>query len=182
MKIAFIPLALAFASTAALAAPETGTINFYGAVNAAGPCPIEVVDPTTGAPTRVELGFPYAAQFKTVGDKTPARTFALQITPVPGVCDIPSGTEVDVSFESLGGPTGPANDLYKLLPGSTANLAVSILDKDNTRLAPGDDSVKYQVDELAPTRMLFSAHYEAIAVPVAEGSALANVNFTVNLP
>lgn len=182
MKIAIIPLALAFASSAALAAPEVGTINFYGAVQAGGPCPIEVVDPTTGAPTRVELGFPYVSQFNSVGDKTAPVNFALQITPVAGVCVIPSGTEVDVAFESVGGPVGAGNDLYKLLPGSVNELGISILDKSGTRLAPGTASAKYQVDELAPTRMLFAAHYEAISVPVGDGAAQANVKFTVNLP
>lgn len=182
MKIAIIPLALAFASSAALAAPEVGTINFYGAVQAGGPCPIEVVDPTTGTPIRVELGFPYASQFANVGEKTAPVNFALQITPVPGVCDIPRGTEVDVAFESSGGPVGAGNDLYKLLPGSVSELGISILDKDGTRLAPGTASAKYQLDETAPTRMLFAAHYEAIAIPVSEGAAQASVKFTVNLP
>lgn len=181
MKIKIIPLALAFASTAALAAPEVGTINFYGAIQAASPCPIEVIDPSTGA-NRIELGSHNSARFVNVGDKSEARNFALKITPVAGVCTIAPGTEVDVAFDALGSPVGPANDLYPLLPGSTPDIAVSILDKNDTRLAPGDVSAKYQIDELQPTLMAFSAHYEAIKTPVAEGSALANVNFTVNLP
>lgn len=181
MKINIIPLALAFASTAALAAPEVGTINFYGKVDAGSPCPIDVIDPSTGA-KRIELGSPNSAHFANVGDKFEVRDFALRITPKAGVCTIPPGTEVDVVFAALGSPVGPANDLYPLLPGSTPDMAVSILDKNNTRLAPGDASAKYQIDELRPTLMAFSAHYEAIKVPVTEGSALANVNFTVNLP
>ncbi|MCX2891042.1 MULTISPECIES: fimbrial protein [Pseudomonas] len=182
MKKALIPLALAFASNAALAAPAPGIINFYGGVQPAGPCPIEVVDPTTGIPSQVELGFPYASQFKNEGDKTPARDFALKITPVAGVCDIGPGVEVAVVFESVGGATGSGNDLYKLLPGSTPDLAISILDKDGNRLAPGTASAMYPVAQLGDTLMPFSAHYEAIKVPVTDGSALANVKFVVNIP
>ena len=181
MKIAVIPLALAFASTAAMAAPQTGDINFYGKVSAAGPCPIEVKDPDSGS-RRIELGSPHPSQFTNIGDKTEPKKFVLTVTPKPGVCDIVAGTEVDVTFSSVGGPTGPANDLYKLLAGSTDNLAVSILDKNNTRLAPGTASMKYKLDESAPTEMEFSAHYEATALPVTEGSALANVGFTVDIP
>ncbi|MCO1619057.1 MAG: fimbrial protein [Pseudomonas alloputida] len=183
MKKALIPLALAFASNAALAAtPLPGIINFYGGVQAGGPCPIEVVDPTTGIPTRVELGFPYVSQFANPGDKTAPVNFALKITPVPGTCDIQPNTEVDVVFESSGGPIGAGSDLYKLLPGSTQDLGISILDKNGTRLAPGTASAMYQLDQSRPTLMEFSAHYEAINAPVADGQALANVSFVVNLP
>ncbi|PNA88881.1 MULTISPECIES: fimbrial protein [unclassified Pseudomonas] len=183
MKIAIIPLALAFASTAAMAAPATGTISFYGSVSDGGPCPIEVVDPTSGLPARVELGHPYTSHFKNVGDKTEPREFALKITPT-AECSIPIGTEVDVTFNAVGSPVGPATDLFPLVAGgtSTPDLAISIRDKNDTRLAPGDTSAMYLLDELAPTLMRFSAHYEAINTPVREGSALANVNFVVNLP
>lgn len=181
MKKIFTTLALVFASSAAIAAPETGTINFYGTVTDAGPCPIEVVDPTTGIPSRVMLGHPRASQFEQVGDHTTEARFALKITPGSG-CIIAPGTEVQVTFDSQGGAIGPGNDLYRLMPGSADNLAVAIFDDSDTKLAPGTASMDYQVDEQVETMMPFSARYEAIGIPVTSGPAMANVGFTVSLP
>ncbi|MFT0518344.1 fimbrial protein [Pseudomonas faucium] len=180
MKRILAPLALVLASSTALAA-ETGTINFYGTVTDAGPCPIEVVDPTTGVPSRVMLGHPYASQFKNVGDHTTEAQFALKITP-DATCQIAPGTEVSVTFDSQGGAIGPGNDLYSLMAGSAENLGVAIFDEDDTKLAPGAASKDYAVDEQVETLLPFYARYEATAIPVTPGHAMANVGFTVSLP
>ncbi|WP_236238254.1 fimbrial protein [Pseudomonas faucium] len=180
MKKILAPLALVFASSTALAA-ETGTINFYGTVTDAGPCPIEVVDPTTGVPSRVVLGHPRTGQFQSVGDSTTEARFALKVSP-GGACTIIPNTMVKVTFDSQGGAVGPGNNLYRLMPGSTPDLGVAIFDDGDNKLAPGTESMEYLVDHQVDTLMPFYARYEAIKVPVTPGSALANVGFTVDLP
>lgn len=179
MKKTILMLALGIASNSAFAAPETGQISFYGTVYSGGTCPIEVVNPGGSVVPRVTLGNFTTKYFSKTGTATPEVAFALRVTP-DATCQIPAGSKATVAFTPLHGPIG--TDLYGIQGGGADGLGLAIKDRTHAKIAPGADSIAYDLYETLPTDMTFYANYESHLPTVKEGVAEAEVSFVVALP
>lgn len=178
MKKTLAALALGLISNTALA--NSGNINFVGSITAGGTCPIEVVEPGSGGSVlpRVVVGSYHPEYFSTTGTTTREIPFAMRVTPVGG-CTILPGQSGYVTFTPIYGPSG--SDLYALRPGSARNLALALQDSSFSNLAPGTESVGYELDEVKPTEMLFYAMYQSTDTTVGTGDAQTEVTFTVDI-
>ncbi|MNF52752.1 Type-1 fimbrial protein, A chain precursor [compost metagenome] len=178
-----LPLGLALALAGQAAFALTGTINFQGRIDSVT-CPIDVIDPVTGAPGGpILIGYTYTDKFPNVGDESVGKTFQLKITPGAG-CTVPPGsTAATVTFSSVHGGVGPGNELYGLKPltGVATGLGVAIKDNLGALIPNGGTSKSYPISITDPSTMAFHAVYKSHAATVTAGPAEADVNFTVNI-
>lgn len=174
------PLGLALILAAAPASANSGTIFFAGEIRA-GSCPIEVVDPISGAVgTTVPMGIANVADFAGVNAEANERRFGLR---VPDSCVANAG-DMTVNFVSQAGPTGAGAAFYGLRSGasSAGGLALTLKDaRTGTAIAHGAESAPYVVAVGKGVDMQFLAAYRSTAA-VTPGSVNADINFTVTLP
>jgi type 1 fimbria pilin len=122
-----LPLGMLFAMAATSASATTGTINFEGMITDIT-CPIEIINPETGAPGNlVRLGRVASSQFTTIGAEAGHRDFAMRVTPGAG-CTSP--TSATVKFTGVYGATGAGNTLHALRSGGGYSTALSNSDDD----------------------------------------------------
>ncbi|MDI9780143.1 fimbrial protein [Pseudomonas putida] len=183
MKKLTLALALALSAGTAIAADETGQIEFTGFINPGGTCPIDLVNPGLGDVPWVSLGTPNANKFDKTGATSEEVAFALRVTPGGG-CLLPTNPTAKVKFEPLHGIVGPGADLYGIRQGGSAATGVGIAIKDDThaKITPNTESKEYDLFQNSPTDMLFYANYESIVDTVTDGLAQTQVKFTVALP
>lgn len=183
MKKLTLALALALSAGTAMAADETGQIEFTGFINPGGTCPIDLVNPGLGDVPWVSLGTPNASKFEKVGDTSEEVAFALRVTPGAG-CVLPPTPKATVKFEPLHGIVGPGSDLYGIRLGGSAatGIGIAIKDDTHTKITPNTASKEYELYESSPSDMLFYANFESIADTVTDGLAQTQVKFTVALP
>ena len=178
-----LPLGLAMALAGQMALANTGTINFQGRIDSVT-CPIDVIDPVTGAPGGpILIGYTYTDKFSSVGDESVGKTFQLKLTPGGGCVVPPGSTAATVSFSSVHGGVGPGNTLYGLKPltGVATGLGVAIKDNEGGLIPHGGTSKQYPISITDPSTMAFHAVYKSHAATVTAGPAEADVNFTVNI-
>lgn len=176
-----IALALSFGLASSSSLADTGSISFHGQIDA-GTCAIEIIDPDTGLPlSRVYMGSVNTAQFTHVDQEAVVRAFAMRLTPGAGCLLVP-GANASVTFTGSYGGAGARGTLYALEPGGSTGLALSIKDDSGVPVAHGVPSKLYPLDDSRPTRMLFSAAYKAIALPVTAGQANTDIRFLVDIP
>ncbi|CAI8903742.1 MULTISPECIES: fimbrial protein [Pseudomonas] len=180
-----LPLGLALTVVSQASFAFTGTINFQGRIDSVT-CPIEVIDPVTGAPGGpILIGYNYTKDFPTVGSESVGKTFQLKLTPGGG-CTVPPGsTAATVTFSSVHGGVGPGNELYGLKPltGVAEGIAVAIKDNMGALIPNGAASKQYPISITDPSTMAFHVVYKSYlpAANIAAGPAEADVNFTVNI-
>ncbi|MBF8748343.1 type 1 fimbrial protein [Pseudomonas putida] len=177
MKPIFALFALSLASGSAMA--NTGIINFEGTVTAGGTCPIDVVTPGGPSKSLIYLGDFKDKDFTTVGQKTPIQRFGLRHD--PSKCPVTPGQKAFVKFSANYG-AGPS-DLYQLQSGVgySEGMALAILDKSNSVLAPDTESVGYDLSDRLTTDMNFTTYLQTIDATVTEGQIATSVNFTVDI-
>ncbi|POA17613.1 type 1 pili subunit FimI [Pseudomonas sp. FW300-N1A1] len=185
MKISLLtlPLGLAMALAGQAALANTGTINFQGRIDSVT-CPIDVIDPVTGAPGGpILIGYTYTDKFPTVGSESVGKTFQLRLTPGGGCVVPPGSTAATVSFSSVHGGVGPGNALYGLKPltGVATGIGVAIKDNEGALIPHGGTSKQYPISLTDPSTMAFHAVYKSHTATVTAGPAEADVNFTVNI-
>ena len=169
-------LALGLSSTAFA---NTGNIQFKGLITS-GTCSIEIVDPETGsAMDNVRMGNVASGRFKATGDEGNNHSFALRVTPGTG-CDTTTNQGY-VTFKDKYGAVGAAGELHALVAGGATNLGLAIKDNTGTLIANGSESKAYDLDDSAPTDMLFYAAYRAFGIPVTAGDANTDIGFVFDL-
>lgn len=180
MKNTLVALSLglgaALAGTSAFA--NTGTINFEGKITAST-CPIEVINPGDGSVgSVVKMGSVDASRFQTVGDEHAGKSFALRLTD-NGNCGLVGNDVAKVTFN--GRTDTVTGQYFGLIPGSSSaqGVAISIRDKSGNSIAPGSESVEYDLIQNGTTDMLFDAFYRSIASSVTAGAASTDVQFIV---
>ena len=172
-----LPLGLLVALAGTSAFANTGTLNFTGSI-IANTCPIEVVNPGSGAVgNTVQLGAVSAADFTSTGDEAGGRGFQLRVTPGAG-CDLVGNKNAEVTFRSVNDNADP---LYALNPiaGAATGVAVAIKDHTGKLVNNSEASDPIPLNENTPTLLQFPALYKATAATVTAGPANADVNFTV---
>lgn len=180
-----LPLGLALIVASQAAFALTGTINFQGRIDSTT-CPIDVIDPVTGAPGGpILIGYNYTRDFPTIGSETVGKTFQLKLTP-DGTCVVPPGsTAATVTFDSVHGGVGPGNAYYGLKPLTGVAKGIGVVIKDNLgALIPnGVASKEYPISVTDPTKMAFHVVYKSYSAPadITAGPAEADVNFTVTI-
>jgi len=182
MKQSFLalPLGLLLGMAATSAFATTGTINFEGMITDIT-CPIEIINPETGAPGNlVRLGRVAKSQFAAVGDEGGHRDFAMRVTPGAG-CTAP--TKATVKFTGVHGSAGAGNTLHALRSGGgyASGLGLAIKDNKGALIGYGVESAEYALDENDPTDMRFTAAYRSILPAVGTGAAQVEVAFVVNI-
>lgn len=169
---------LAMAATSASA--TTGTINFEGMITDIT-CPIEIINPETGAPGNlVRLGRVASSQFTAIGAEAGHRDFAMRVTPGAG-CTLP--TSATVKFTGVHGATGAGNTLHALRSGGgyASGLGLAIKDNTGALISYGAESASYALDDTSPTDMRFTAAYKSTAATVGTGAAQVEVAFIVDI-
>lgn len=178
-----LPLGLSLALAGQVAFATSGTINFQGRIDSAT-CPIDVIDPVTGAPGGpILIGYAYTKNFPTVGSESVGKSFQLRITPGGG-CTVPGGsTAATVTFSSVHGGVGPGNALFALKPltGMATGLGVAIKDNLGALINHGGTSRSYPISVTNPSTLAFHAVYKSHSTAVTAGPAEADVNFTVTI-
>lgn len=178
-----LPLGLTLALAGQAAFAFTGTINFQGRIDSAT-CPIDVIDPVTGAPGGpILIGYTYTDKFPTVGSESVGKTFQLKLTPGGGCVVAPGSTAATVTFNSVHGGVGPGNSYYGLKPlaGVAQGIGVAIKDNLGALIPNGSASKEYPISVTDPSTMAFHAVYKSFDATVTAGPAEADVNFTVNI-
>lgn len=121
----------------------------------------------------VDMGTVASNQFTSVGDKTPAVAFSIDMEE----CG-PAASEASVTFSGTVAPEN--NTLYRLDEddNTASGLALGIYDSRNQQVIPNVASGGY---DLLPNQsavvMKFTARYEAVAATVTEGLARATITF-----
>ncbi|MHC8320130.1 fimbrial protein [Pseudomonas sp. GB2N2] len=173
-------LATSLVGTAAFA-NSVGQINFTGNINA-NTCPIEPIDPGTGAPGPINLGSVAVPDFNGAADtEVGGREFALRIKDGE-VCGFEADDTVTVRFDSTHGNAGTGGKYYGIQTGGATGVALAIKDNDGTHVDSGTDSKPYPVNVTGETRLIFNAKYRSSTPLVTAGPVIANINFLVTLP
>ena len=174
MKKTLSVLALSLCSSAAMAT----IINFEGTVSGPGTCPIEVVTPGGPSLPLINLGNYNTFNFNKVGQETAAKHFALR---VPATCV--TGTQSAFATFQAGYGADPVDaDLYALKDGLGYSTGLGLAINDlTTRLAPGTESMGYEVKDTTDTDMVFSARLVTTAATVTEGQIDTNISFDVDI-
>ncbi|MCZ9636569.1 fimbrial protein [Pseudomonas putida] len=180
MKKFLCGIGICLASGSALA--NTGSINFYGKVDSST-CPIEIVDPDTGAiSNRLDMGTVFPYQFaKGVGSEAASRSFGLRIDPTK--CAVSPAKSAYITFNSRYGATGLGNADYGLKPGtdSATGLGLRIRDYNHSVVGHGQESTGYPLSDTAITTIGFNATYIATAATVGPGPAETDIEFVVDI-
>ena len=174
MKKTLSVLALSLCSSAALAS----IINFEGTVSGPGTCPIEVVTPGGPSLPLIHLGNYNTFNFTKVGEETSPKHFALR---VPASCV--TGTQQAYATYQAGYGADQTNpNLYALKDGLGYSTGLGLAINDlATRLAPGTESMSYEVNDTTDTDMVFSARLVTTSATVTEGQIDTNVSFSVDI-
>ena len=154
MKKSLLALTLGLATTlvgtAAFAADSTGQINFTGNINA-NTCPIEPIDPGTGAPGPINLGSVSVIDFGGATDKeVGGREFALRIKD-GAACAITIGDMAKVRFDSTHGNAGTGGKYYAIQTGGATGVALAINDNDGKHVDSGTQSKDYPLNATGKT-------------------------------
>jgi len=181
MKKTLMVLALGLASSTAFA-DERGQILFKGNINGGTTCPIEIVIPGAGPIGAVDLEN-YSVKHFATNDTTPDIPFALRVDADDATCDIPPAYTAKVTFDSLNGDAGASGEYYAIRD-SRRGLAVNLKDDAYASIPPRTESKEYPVASTGVTDLRFYASYvrTGAAGTVTEGSANADVNFSITLP
>jgi major type 1 subunit fimbrin (pilin) len=168
---------------AAPAFASTGTINFAGDITATT-CPIEIVNPESGAVGNlISMGTVTASQFTAAGTERNQRFFSMRINPTGPGCALDADvTDANVTFQPVHGAAGAGNVYYGLKPvtGSATGVALVVKDRAGTRIVPGAASIDYPISATETRDLLFSASLIRVGDPaVTAGPAQADVNFSV---
>jgi len=176
MKKTLSVLALSLCSSAAMAT----IINFEGTVSGPGTCPIEVVTPGGPSLPLINLGNYNTFSFDNAGQETSPKYFALR---VPASCVTTTPTMSAHATFSAGYGADPANaNLYALKSGLGYSTGLGLAINDlTTRLAPGTESMGYEVKDSAATDMVFSARLVTTSATVSEGQIDTNISFDVDI-
>ncbi|KAB0488510.1 major type 1 subunit fimbrin (pilin) [Pseudomonas reinekei] len=173
-------LAASVAGTSAFAS-SVGQINFTGNINA-NTCPIDAIDPGTGATGPINLGSVAAPDFGGAADtEVGGREFALRIKD-GAVCGFAPGDTASVRFDSTHGSAGTGGRYYAIQTGGATGVALAIKDNDGKHVDSGTQSKDYPLNATGETRMIFNAKYRSTAATVVPGPVIANINFLVTLP
>ncbi len=175
-----LPLGLVLGLAATSAAATTGTINFEGMITNTT-CPIEIINPETGAPGNlVRMGRVASSLFTIIGNEAGHRDFAMRVTPGIG-CTSP--TSATVKFTGVHGATGTGNTLHALRTGTgyASGIGLAIKDNKGALIGYGADSADYPLDDTDPTDMRFTAAYKSTSASVISGAAQVEVAFIVNI-
>ncbi|HEF4759439.1 TPA: type 1 fimbrial protein [Pseudomonas putida] len=174
-------LMAAIAGTSAFAATSTGQINFIGTINA-NTCPIDPIDPGTGAPGPINLGNVAAADFGGVADtEVGGREFALRVKD-GAACGFGPSDSATVTFTSTHGNAGTGGRYYAIQTGGAGGIALTLKDRNNGAIDSGTPSIPYPLNETGETRMIFNAKYRSISTTVTPGPVVANINFVATYP
>jgi len=180
MKKFLCGVGICLASGSALA--NTGSINFYGKVDSST-CPIEIVDPDTGAiSNRLDMGTVFPYQFdKGPGSEVGNRSFGLRIDPTK--CTVSAAKSAYITFNSRYGATGMGNADYGLKPGTgnATGLGLRIRDYNNSVVGHGQETAGYSLSETDITTIGFNASYIATASTVDPGAAETDIEFVVDI-
>jgi major type 1 subunit fimbrin (pilin) len=103
----------------------------------------------------------------------------MRVTPGTG-CDTTTNQGY-VTFKDKYGAVGAAGELHALVAGGATNLGLAIKDNTGTLIANGSESKAYDLDDSAPTDMLFYAAYRAFGIPVTAGDANTDIGFVFDL-
>ncbi|MFJ4257008.1 fimbrial protein [Pseudomonas monteilii] len=181
MKKALMVLALGLASSTAFA-DERGQILFKGNINGGTTCPIEIVIPGGGSISAVDLENHTVKYFAT-NTSTPDIPFALRVDADDPTCSIPAGYKARVTFNSLNGDAGASGEYYAIRDDKRG-LAVELKDDGLDSIPPRIESKEYPVASTGVTDLRFYGSYvrTGAAGTVTEGSANADVNFSITLP
>lgn len=178
---AALGLMTALAGTSAFAATSSGQINFTGNINA-NTCPIEPIDPGSGAPGPLPLGDVAALDFGgAAGTEAGGREFALRVKD-GAACGFQAGDTATVTFTSTHGSVGTDGKYYGIQAGGASGVALTIKDNDNLPIDSGTDSKAYPLNPTGETRMMFTAKYRSISATVTPGPVIANINFVATYP
>lgn len=173
-----LPLSLALGLAAPSAFADGGTINFNGKLTA-GSCAIEIIDPGSGGiSNQIMLGEAKTSDFKATGTTAAERRFQLRLDPTTCTSDEENPT-VSVTFTSAWG----GGDYYAINPSSDAaqGLAVAIKNAKGALVKNGVPEAGFALEKAGPTLLTFLAMYIRTAEPLKEGTATADVEFTVNI-
>lgn len=181
MKKTLIALSVGLGLASSAVFANTGSIHFYGQVQA-GTCPIVIIDPENGAPMpRVGLGNVNAAEFTSAGSEAGNRSFGMRIDPNEPGCNVLPGTVAQVQFTGAYGGAGAASKLYALQPSGAGGLALAIKDDTGTLVEHTGTSKAYKLSETMPTDMIFTAVYQSTDASVTPGPANSDVRFVVDI-
>ncbi|MFU2326191.1 fimbrial protein [Pseudomonas sp. NFX98] len=173
-------LAASVAGTSAFA-DSVGQINFTGNINA-NTCPIDAIDPGTGATGPINLGSVAVPDFGGAADtEVGGREFALRIKD-GAVCGFVPGDTASVQFDSTHGNAGTGGRYYGIQTGGATGVALAIQDNDGKHVDSGTQSKDYPLNAIGETRMIFNAKYRSTSATVVPGPVIANINFLVTLP
>lgn len=180
MRKTLAALSLGLASTAVFA--NSGSINFYGQVNA-GTCQVVIIDPENGGNpiNRIGLGNVNVVEFEKIDDESAPRSFGMRVTPGSGCILLPDANAT-VTFTGSYGNTGASGQLYALQPGGATGLGLAIKDDAGSLVEPGVTSKQYSLGKGTPQDMLFTAAYRATAASVNPGLANTDLRFVVDIP
>lgn len=174
-------LLAAMAGTSAIADTSTGQINFTGNINA-NTCPIDPIDPGTGAPGPINLGDVAAVDFGGVADtEVGGREFALRVKD-GAVCGFADGDTATVTFTSTHGSAGTDGKYYGIQTGGASGVALMIKDNEETHIDSGTPSKAYPLNATGETRMIFHTKYRSTSSTVTAGPVIANINFVATYP
>ncbi|WP_434601549.1 fimbrial protein [Pseudomonas sp. Z4-7] len=178
---ASLGLVTALAGASAFAGTSSGQINFTGLINA-NTCPIEPIDPGSGAPGPINLGEVAALDFAGVADtEVGGREFALRVKDGTA-CGFSAGDTAEVTFTSTHGSAGTDGKYYGIQTGGATGVALTIKDNDNAPIDSGTPSKAYPLNPTGETRMIFHAKYRSISATVTPGPVIANINFVATYP
>lgn len=182
MKKTLMVLALGLASSTAFA-DERGQILFKGNINGGTTCPIEIVIPGGPGPIGAVDLENYSVKYFAANATTPDIAFALRVDADDATCRIPPGYNAKVTFDSLNGDAGASGEYYAIRD-SRRGLAVALKDDAYAPIPPRTASKDYPVASTGVTDLRFYGSYvrTGAAGSVTEGSANADVNFSITLP
>lgn len=174
-------LFVAMTGTSAFAASSTGQINFLGNIND-NTCPIDPIDPGTGAPGPINLGEVAAIDFGGAADtEVGGREFALRVKD-GAACGFADGDTATLTFTSTHGNAGTGGKYYGIQTGGATGVALMIKDNDGKHVDSGTPSKGYPLNATGETRMLFNANYRSTSAAVTKGPVIANINFVATYP
>jgi major type 1 subunit fimbrin (pilin) len=178
---ASLGLIAALVGHSAFAATSTGLINFTGIINA-NTCPIDPIDPGTGAPGPISLGSVAAVEFRGAADvEAGGREFALRVKD-GAACGFGASDTATVTFTSTHGNAGTGGRYYAIQAGGATGVALTIKDNENTPIDSGTPSKAYPLNAAGETRMMFQARYRSTSATVVPGPVIANINFVATYP
>lgn len=175
MKSSLITLGILTALTGTSAFANTGTINFVGKIDSST-CPIEVVNPGSGAVTNeVSMGSISPSRFTEVGQEYPGNDFILRI-PLDSNCAVVNAGTVTFTSNAAGD-----NYATKAYTGAATGVAIIIKDHTGEAVKNGIESKPYVLDPLKVNDMKFDAYYVSTSKDVGAGPADADINFLVTI-